>query len=373
VIFAARPGERSAVASPGLDSFRVARFTFTLEAKETLCLPPYKGSVLRGGFGHVFRKVGCIARRDECPPCLLKGACPYSYIFETPPPPTSQVLRKYPHAPHPFILEPPYDGTTTYEPGTSLSFGLVLVGKAIDYLPYFIYAFEELGRIGLGRGKGKYCLVQVVLVRDPDQFVSIYDGRTGLLTASTDLATPVLPDGSVIASEAKQSLVLPSTITLRFLSPTRLQYNGHPAGPGEFHILLRNLLRRINVLNYFHCGGLLLDNARNMIESARSIETVEARVRWHAWERYSNRQGQRVPMGGFTGRVTYRGALSPFWPWLRLGEQVHVGKAATFGLGHYRIVPFLEESTPAPRQRTQRSGVRETISVRGAGEEWCGV
>jgi len=74
-----------------------------------------------------------------------------------------------------------------------------------------------------------------------------------------------------------------------------------------------------------------------MIESARAIETVEARVRWHAWERYSNRQGQRVPMGGFTGRVTYRGALSPFWPLLHLGALVHVGKAATFGLGQYRI------------------------------------
>jgi hypothetical protein len=335
------------VASPGLDSFRVARFTFTLEAKETLCLPPYKGSVLRGGFGHVFRKVGCIARRDECPPCLLKGACPYSYIFETPPPPTSQVLRKYPHAPHPFILEPPYDGTTTYEPGTSLSFGLVLVGKAIDYLPYFIYAFEELGRIGLGRGKGKYRLVQVALVRGPDQIVSIYDGRTGLLTASTDLATPVLPDWSVIAPKVarhcegaarpKQSPFSPSTITLRFLSPTRLQYNGHPVGPGEFHILLRNLLRRINVLNYFHCGGVLFDGARDLIQSARAIESVEARVRWHAWERYSSRQDQRVPMGGFTGRVTYRGDLRPFWPWLRVGALVHVGKAATFGLGQYRI------------------------------------
>ena len=361
------------MAPPGLDTFRVVRFKLTLEAKERLVLPPYKGTVLRGGFGHVLRKVGCIARRGECPPCLLKGTCPYAYIFETPPPPTSQVLRKYPHAPHPFILEPPFDRTTTYEPGTSLTFGLVLVGKAIDYLPYFVYAFEELGRIGLGRGKGKYRLVQVALIRDPDQIVSIYDGRTSLLTAPTDLATPVPPNCSVIASEAKQSLVAPSTITLRFLSPTRLTYNGHPEGPGEFHVLFRNLLRRINLLNYFHCGGLLLDNARTMIESARAIETVEACVRWHAWERYSNRQGQRVPMGGFTGQVTYCGDFTFLWPWVRLGASIHVGKAATFGLGQYRVVTLPEDYTPGPRQRTQRSGIRETITVPGAGEEWCGV
>lgn len=70
---------------PGLDSFRVARFTLTLEAKDRLRLPLYKGSVLRGGFGYVFRKVACTARGSECPPCILKAACPYVYIFETPP------------------------------------------------------------------------------------------------------------------------------------------------------------------------------------------------------------------------------------------------------------------------------------------------
>ncbi len=336
VIFAARPGERSAVASPGLDSFRVARFTLTLEAKEALRLPPYKGSVLRGGFGHVFRKVGCIARRGECPPCLLKGACPYAYIFETPPPPTSQVLRKYPHAPHPFVIEPPLDTTTIYEHGTPFSFGLVLVGKAIDYLPYFIYAFEELGRIGLGREKGKYRLAEVALTQGSGECLRIYDGTSGLLTSHIDLATPVLPDGSVIASKIACHFS-PSTLTLHFLSPTRLTYDGHRASPDEFHILFRNLLRRINLLNYFHCGGALMDGARDLIQSARAIETVDARLRWQKWERYSGRQDQRVPMGGFTGRVTYRGDLGPFWPWLRVGEWVHVGKAATFGLGQYRI------------------------------------
>gem|GEM_PF-4182241 len=34
-------------------------------------------------------------------------------------------------------------------------------GRATDYLPYFIYALDELGRIGIGKGKGKYELRQV--------------------------------------------------------------------------------------------------------------------------------------------------------------------------------------------------------------------
>jgi hypothetical protein len=42
-------------------------------------------------------------------------------------------------------------------------------------------------------------------------------------------------------------------------------------------------------------------------------------------------------MGGFTGSVTYAGNLGPFAPWLMLGEMVHVGKGATFGLGQYMV------------------------------------
>ncbi|NIA10440.1 MAG: CRISPR system precrRNA processing endoribonuclease RAMP protein Cas6, partial [Nitrospiraceae bacterium] len=59
---------------------------------------------------------------------------------------------------------------------------------------------------------------------------------------------------------------------------------------------------------------------------------------WHDWERWSNRQGTRMKLGGFMGEVTYKGDLRPFWPYIRLGEYVHVGKGSSFGLGRYRIV-----------------------------------
>jgi hypothetical protein len=34
-----------------LSKVRFARFRFHLKAQTSLCLPPYKGSTLRGGFG----------------------------------------------------------------------------------------------------------------------------------------------------------------------------------------------------------------------------------------------------------------------------------------------------------------------------------
>jgi hypothetical protein len=85
----------------------VAQVDFTLKALEPLILPPYKGSTLRGGFGAAFRRIVCVIRDKECADCLLKGTCVYSYIFETPPPADTAVMRKYQAAPHPFVIEPP--------------------------------------------------------------------------------------------------------------------------------------------------------------------------------------------------------------------------------------------------------------------------
>jgi hypothetical protein len=54
------------------------------------------------------------------------------------------MMRKYTVAPHPFILEPSVNNQRTYKEGEDLSFGLTLIGRATDYLPYFIYALDEL-------------------------------------------------------------------------------------------------------------------------------------------------------------------------------------------------------------------------------------
>src|SRR3990170_3658124 len=144
-----------------LFQFKFARFQFVLKALDSLRLPVYKGSTFRGGFGHAFKKVVCVHRERNCGTCLLKEKCVYSYVFETPPPSDTSRMRKYPYAPHPFVITPPLEEKREYREGDTLCFELTLIGKSIDYLPYFIYTFDELGRMGIGRGKGKYNLENV--------------------------------------------------------------------------------------------------------------------------------------------------------------------------------------------------------------------
>ena len=109
---------------------RLQTFTFTLEARDIILLPSFKGSTLRGGFGNAFMRVVCALRKENCSDCILKEKCVYSYVFETPPLSDTKIMTKYTHGPHPFVIEPPPEKRQAYAPGSDISFGLALIGRA---------------------------------------------------------------------------------------------------------------------------------------------------------------------------------------------------------------------------------------------------
>ena len=184
----------------------VCKFQLHIEARQPIILPPYKGATLRGGFGNAFKKVVCALKVKECSDCILKEQCVYSYVFETPPPNGAIVMRKYRAVPHPFIIEPPPEKRMGYKPGDELTFGLTLIGKAIDYLPYFIYTFDELGNIGIGKGRGKYTLKTVWQKKTNSPYIAhcraipaeVQD--TQIYTSETKKLTSFNPDDLVITS-----------------------------------------------------------------------------------------------------------------------------------------------------------------------------
>ncbi|MDI6755789.1 MAG: hypothetical protein QME78_15505, partial [Thermodesulfobacteriota bacterium] len=247
-----------------LRHFKYARYQFLLQATDRLYLPEYKGSTLRGGFGYAFKKVVCALRTKECPECLLSEKCIYSYVFETPPPTGTRMMRKYPSAPHPFVLLPPLEDDRIYEPGEKLEFHLTLIGKAIDYLPYFIYTFDELGKMGLGKGRGKFSLEEVKSIGERNEQKGqegevIYKGDEKILRSNYSLSTFALyptPDTQHLTPCSFR--LAPDALRLQFLTPTRLKFQGELTSDLKFHIFFRNLLRRISLLSYFHCGEELV-------------------------------------------------------------------------------------------------------------------
>jgi CRISPR-associated endoribonuclease Cas6 len=155
----------------------------------------------------------------------------------------------------------------------------------------------------------------------------IYSGAQKLLRTPTLSPFTFDPTPSLSAS----------TLHLNFLTPTRLKFNGHLSSTLEFHILIRNLLRRISLLSYFHCGKELELDFKGMIERAQAVKVKESNLTWVDWERYSNRQEEKMKMGGFTGSAAFAGDVEEFSQLLMIGEQIHVGKGTSFGLGKYRL------------------------------------
>lgn len=316
--------------------FKLARFRFTLNPLGEIILPAYKGSTLRGGFGHSFKKVVCTLRNKECADCILKSKCVYYYVFETPPPQDSKMLRLYPKVPHPFIIEPPLTNQQIFQPGEIIPFNLILIGNAIDYLPYFIYTFKELGEIGIGKQRGRYELSEVEGIDRAGKSISIYTNSSQTIINNHPVITTEICRG--VLQYALEQGERNDHITINLLTPMRLRFGGHITDHLEFHVLIRNLLRRISSLMYFHCGETLDCNFKGLIEKAAQVKIHSSELRWHDWERYSARQNQRMTLGGLVGKITYIGNLNEFIPFIKLGEYVHVGKGTTFGLGQYEIL-----------------------------------
>jgi CRISPR-associated endoribonuclease Cas6 len=331
-----------------LSALQLLPLQITLRAQTPIQLPRYKGSALWGGFGAVFKETVCIVEHRDCARCLLRARCAYPYVFDTPVPDGATRMRKYETAPHPFVVLPPLERQTSYQPGETLTFGWTLIGKGADYLPYFIYAFERLGeRYGLGKGRGRFLVESVCWLTPEDEPMVIYRGAEKTLQSTFRLL-------NVHELAGRTAAGLGDSLTLRFLTPTRLVYGGSLTDSLHFHVLLRVLLRRLSNLAYFHCGTDLQLDFRGLIAAAEQIQTAESRLRWYDWERYSSRQDARMKLGGFLGRVTYTGDLQPFMPLLWLGSYVHVGKGTSFGLGKYVIEAGLEAERSSESRRDKK-------------------
>jgi hypothetical protein len=134
-----------------LSGFPVLPLVLTVSSRETLKLPAFnKGNSLWGAFGIAFRCLVCVPDCRDAHRCPLGETCPYKLIFEPSPPPGSDRLSQNRDIPRPFVFRPPLDSQTTYEVGKRFEFGLILLGTAVSYLPYFVLAFREVMAQGFG-------------------------------------------------------------------------------------------------------------------------------------------------------------------------------------------------------------------------------
>ena len=301
------------------------KYQFLCRFENEATLPYYKGSTFRGVFGRALKKVVCALKRQECSQCLLRDRCVYIFVFETPLSAIASPEDSKMAPPHPFVIEPPLTPETNFPVGAAFDFNLLLFGQTNNNLPYFIYAFDQMGRIGIGKrinGKrGQFVLKKVNM-----------GGRTIYSEKDEKLWMDKSPE-ELVLSAANGTRNGDFQLKVIIETPLRLKFENRLKADLPFHVLVRAMLRRISsLMNYYGNGEPPLDY-RGLVKRAETVQIVSDNLKWFDWRRYSWRQDKSMLMGGMVGSVVYGGKIGEYLPLLEFCSKVHLGKQTSFGLG----------------------------------------
>lgn len=299
---------------------------------ERAVVPPYEGSMIRGAFGRAFKESCCPFPHENGSGCPLGDKCPYGYVFETSPPGELRGFSKNRELPRPYVFEPPENTKMEYARGERMTFGFTVVGRAAEFMPYFVFAFSKMGETGVGRLRARYELERIVATKPlSGERAEVFDGEV-----VRNRSLPTRWEDAVEAArgmEAERSGV-------EFLTPTFVKYRGRvqPKAPA-FAALVQSLLIRLPMLSAVHCGEAWEGDFRSLVARAGEIRTVRDHTSWVSFRRHSSFKNRTEALEGVVGEARYSGATGEFLPLLKLGEISHVGKRAVFGLGRYRLLP----------------------------------
>ncbi len=314
-----------------LEKLRFAVFEFVLAPEQTIVFPEFKGNVFRGALGKTLRHLTCAFKEKKCTDCLIHDKCIYSKIFESIHTTDNSILKNVENAPHPFVLYIPEQHSLEYpvKPGavvpenSKILFSLTLVGEAIEYISYFILAFEEIGKKGIGKTKAPFKIEKVQCAGK-----HIYDPEMKKITRDF----PLVYGRDFIKEETQVQ-----SITMEMESPLRLKFGRKFQKYISFDMLVPNLLRRIQLLSALYCEGPPRVDFKELIEKAKEVKVSDSEIHWEEQRRFSFRQERTLSLGGVSGSIEFTGNISPYMPFLRIGEYLHVGKGTAFGLGKIKI------------------------------------
>ncbi len=305
------------------------KYEFGCRFRDEAILPEYKGSTFRGVFGGALRRVTCPLKQQDCADCLLKQKCVYPLIFHT-----QAVIRPAGTAtpPPPLVIVPPADTQTRFSPQAGFTFHLLLFGAVNHNLPYFVYAFEQTGEMGIGKKiNGRRARFALETIHSGGN--RIYTAQNGTLKTE-EAARHLLPPAIEQLQTPRREAV---TITLQ--TPLRVKHHNRLASALPFHVFIRACLRRISEIYNCYGEGEPAWNYPDLIAAAQEVAIGADHLQWKDWERFSGRQQERMKFGGLTGSITYRGVPEYFTPIMALAEKLHLGKQTIFGLGQFTRTP----------------------------------
>jgi len=213
--------------------------------------------------------------------------------------------------PKAYTIEPPLETKTHYEPGESFSFGITLFGQATNLFPCLILAVPMMGEAGIGRRleenrrrRGRFTLKLIEEINPLTGQRKVLKDATSFLIQAPE--NPV--DHSQVlqmANAGSSSTVHQPSLTLRFLTPTRIIEGGHLVKQPLFTPLFHRLLERLEALSIAYGEGAPQWDKNALLALADEVRLVEDRTRWVDIKSFSSRLGRSTPTGGFVGEAVY--------------------------------------------------------------------
>jgi hypothetical protein len=310
--------------TPPAADFDLLAFRLEFVAQDSVYFPPGKsGNIVRGAFGSMFRQLVCVDRCHDERTCEQRATCAYARIFE-PVAPLDTGPSGLHDWPRPFVFRAAHLDGATIEPGRTFSFDVHLFDMRDPAIVYFVLAFTQVAKEGIGPRRGRARLVRASqLDAEGRAAACVYSGETFV---AAELLPPIRLEFAPDTAPVTKAQV-------RFLTPTELKHGQLLATRPEFPVLFSRIRDRISTLRSLYGAGPLGIDFQAIGERAGTVKMTGCDLRFSEAERRSARTGERHPLGGFVGEVTYEGQMGEFMPYLRAAKWVGIGRQTVWGKG----------------------------------------
>ena len=282
-------------------------------------LPGWKGLMLRGTLGHALRGIACWTPPSPCPKdgCRRPHACAMGAIWESSPGVRGD-------APPPYIIVPPIGperARKSFDSGQSLSLRIILVGDARPWAPWFFEAASAPWKLGAERVPWQPERIEIK--DDNGEWLTLTEG-----TQRRRSVWPVVRASSVIGRRRPAD-----TCRVVAQTPIHLQQANQAVERVTPEIFAHRVIDRVADLAAMYCGDIDRQEIQQTKELASVMGISDVKLEpicWHV------KQGRRLT--GLLGELTLHRVPGPIWPYLVVGQSLHVGKGSSHGQGRYKLV-----------------------------------
>lgn len=300
--------------------FPITTLEFTIEAVYPLDYGAHPGSTLRGAFYEALAAMydtGAIATRYD------PDSNPVDWLMRR----KEKDRTGGADVPRAFGIRPPMG-----KPDRQSVFAISFYGTGQERIPLVLSAVDAMQNIGMGRGRNKFKLQEVMVVDVLTRQRTLLMNREG--EAIAPLPAPPSPDAYVQFANMLNS----NALTIEFKTPTRIIEQGKLVKTPIFRAWMQRLLGRIHAISKEYTDTPIIIPFHDYKPLLETIQLVQDDTTWRESWSHNRRDGTDKPTSGFMGQARYTGNIAPLLPYILMGQGLQVGKNIVKGGGWYEVV-----------------------------------